>query len=49
MGKSILDKLYEFLKLGYPKGMLVKACTEMGKKTRDATWFEAREQVVFHF
>ena len=49
MEKSILDKLYEFLKQGYPKGMLVKACTEMGKKTRDVTWFEAREQVISHF
>lgn len=49
MEKSILDKLYEFLKLDYPKGMLVKACTEMGKKTRDATWFEAREQIILWF
>ena len=45
MGKSILDKLYEFLKLGYPAGMLRYMCAKLAYITRDTAWYTIRQSL----
>jgi hypothetical protein len=39
---SAIDKLREFVLLGYPKGMLYDACTKMAVLTRAQAWFMIR-------
>ena len=39
---SAIDKLREFVLLGYPKGMLYDACTKMAVISRAQAWFMVR-------
>lgn len=40
---SGIKKVTEFLRLKYPRKMMWSACTTMGVKTRDPSWFRIRE------
>ena len=45
MSISARDKLAEFQRLGYPRGMLWDACSKMGAITRRREWFEIRDAI----
>ena len=46
MIESGIQKLAEFVKLGYPRKMIWTACTTMGVQTREKGWFEIREEMT---
>ena len=41
--ESAVQKLAEFVRLGYPRGMLRGACNFMFATTRDGAWMDARD------
>ena len=40
---SALDKVAEFRRLGYPTGLLRKACSYLGATTGEGTWITVRQ------
>ena len=43
---SAIDKLKEFMFLGYPRGMLYDMCTRMAVTTRSVAWFMIRGKIM---
>ena len=43
---SAIDKLKEFMVLGYPRGMLYDICTRMAVTTRSVAWFMIRGKIM---
>ena len=42
---SAIQKLREFDRLRYPRKLLWVVCTTMGVQTRNATWFDIRDEI----
>ena len=47
--QSAIQKLAEFRRLHYPKGLITGVCSFMGAVTGDNTWIRTRELVQYHW
>ena len=44
--ESAIQKLAEFARLGYPKGLLRGVCNYMFATTREGGWMDARDELI---
>ena len=49
MQHSAIQKLAEFARLGYPRGLLRQQCSRMAAITSDYEWIQVRDQVMRWF